>query len=156
MLLLVILGALALAGLTASIIYRFGHRRRTVRINAHERRAAIRESFDNAPKPPWAGSVTEKTAPHIEKAAPRIEKAAPHIKKAAPHIEKAAPRIEKTALRIEKTAPRIEKTAPRIEKTAPQSYAARSAAQTGTAQERYANIEEILAQLVKHTQQSDA
>ena len=121
MLLLVILGALALAGLTASVIYRFGHRRRTVRINAHERRAAIRESFDNAPKPPWAGSIIEKTAPSIEK-----------------------------------TAPRIEKTAPRIEKTAPQSYAARRAAQTGTAQERYENIDEILAQLVKHTQQSDA
>ena len=107
---LVILGALALAGLTASVIYRFGHRRRTVRLDARERRAAIRESFDNAPRPPWAESVIEKTTPHIEK-----------------------------------------KTAPHIEKTAKQSYAARSAAQTGMAPERYEKIEEILAQLVKHT-----
>ena len=115
MLFLVILGALALAGLTASVIYRFGHRRRTVRMDARERRAAIRESFDNAPRPPWAERAIEKTAPHIEK-----------------------------------------KTASHIEKTAKQSYAARSAAQTGMAPERYEKIEEILAQLVKHTQQNDA
>jgi len=119
MLFLVILCALALAGLTASVIYRFGHRRRTVRMDAHERRAAIRESFDNAPRPPWAESAIKKTAPRIEK-------------KTAPHIEK--------------------KTASQIEKPAKQSYAARSAAQTGMAPERYEKIEEILAQLVKHTQ----
>ena len=115
MLFLVILGALALAGLTASIIYRFGHRRRTVRMDARERRAAIRESFDNAPRPPGAESAIEKTAPRVEK-----------------------------------------RTASHIEKTAKQSYAARSAAQTGMAPERYEKIEEILAQLVKHTQQNDA
>ena len=117
MLFLVILGALALAGLTASVVYRFGHRRQTLRMNTRERRAAIRESFDNAPRPPRAESAVEKTAPHIEKK-----------KKKTSHIEK----------------------------TAKQSYAARSAVQTGMAPERYEKIEEILAQLVKHTQQNDA
>ena len=109
MLLVVVFAALALAGITASIIYRFGRRRRAVRMSASERRAAIRESFDNAPKPPWAEPAIEKTAPHIER-------------------------------------------------TVRKSNAARSAAapQTGTAKERYDNIEDVLALLMKHAQQSDA
>ena len=103
MLLVVILAALALAGVTASVIVRFGRRRRRVRMSASERRAAIRESFDNAPRPPWVEPAIERTAP-------------------------------------------------------PQSNAPRSAAapQTGTAKERYDKIEDVLALLMKHAQQTDA
>jgi hypothetical protein len=46
----VILGALALAGLTASIIYRFGR----ARAAARRPRAAIWPTLDGAPNPPWS------------------------------------------------------------------------------------------------------
>ena len=47
---MVILGALALAGLTASIIYRLGR----ARTAARRPRAAIWPTLDDAPKPPWS------------------------------------------------------------------------------------------------------
>lgn len=99
MLFMVILGALALAGLTASVVYRFG-RARHIRIDAHQRRAAIWEGVEDAPQPPWVEPAPEMAAPR--------------------------------------------------------STTARSAAPTATPQERYHKIEEILAQLVKQAQQSDA
>ncbi|WP_407181170.1 hypothetical protein [Bradyrhizobium sp. STM 3562] len=99
MLFIVILGALALAGLTASVVYRLG-RGRKIRVDARERRAAIWEGVEDAPQPPWVEPVIEKTAPRPEPA--------------------------------------------------------RAAVQTATPQERYQKIEEILAQLVKQAQQSDA
>ncbi|WP_157450099.1 hypothetical protein [Bradyrhizobium sp. ARR65] len=99
MLFIVILGALALAGLTASVVYRLG-RVRKVRVDARERRAAIWEGVEDAPQPPWVEPVIERTAPRPEPA--------------------------------------------------------RAAVQTATPQERYQKIEEILAQLVKQAQQSDA
>jgi hypothetical protein len=63
-----IIGALALAGVTASIIVRLGRARRT-RIDAR-RRAAIWDGVDNAPKPevmpeplpPWVEPVTDGAA----------------------------------------------------------------------------------------------
>ncbi len=109
MLLLVILGALALAGLTASVIFRLG-RSQKIRIDARQRRDAIWEGVDTQPQQPWA----EDEAPQ------------------PPWIE---PVVEETALR------------PR---------AARSTAQAAVPQERYQKIEELLEQLVKQAQQSDA
>lgn len=65
MLFAVIGGALALAGLTASVVYRFGRRRKKRRLDPRERRAAIWEGVDTAPKstPPWVEPVIEQTAP---------------------------------------------------------------------------------------------
>jgi hypothetical protein len=97
MLFAVIIGALALAGLTASIIYRLGRGRR---LNVRQRRAAIWEGVDSGPRPPW---------------------------------------VE-----------------PAIEQTAPRPSVARNSSPSVVAPERYEKIEEILAQLVKQAQQSDA
>ena len=99
MLLIVILSALALAGLTASVVYRLS-RSRQIRLDAGQRRAAIWEGVDEAPQPPWAEPV--------------------------------------------------------IEETAPRPRAARSTAPTTVPQQRHQKIEELLAQLVKQAQQSDA
>jgi hypothetical protein len=99
MLLIVILSALALAGLTASVVYRLS-RSRQIRIDVRQRRAAIWEGVDEAPQPPWAEPVTEETAPR-------------------PH-------------------------------------AVHSMASTTVPQLRHQKIEELLAQLVKQAQQSDA
>jgi len=99
MLFAVIGGALALAGLTASIVYRLG-RRRQRRLDPRERRAAIWEGVDTGPRAPWVEPVIEETAPR-----PTPE---------------------------------------------------RRAAQRATPHERYEKIEEILAQLVKQGEQSNA
>ncbi|WP_024519893.1 hypothetical protein [Bradyrhizobium sp. Tv2a-2] len=103
MLFLVIGGALALAGLTASVVYRLG-RRKQRRLATQERRAVLWEGVETGPAPPWIEPVVE------------------------PFMEEAAPR------------PKAERRAPPSAKT----------------QERYEKIEEILAQLVKQAQQSDA
>ena len=97
MLFAVIIGALALAGLTASIVYRLGRRRR---LDARQRRAAIWEGVESAPRPPWVD--------------------------------------------------------PAIEQTTPRPSPARNIAPKPVAPERYEKIEEILAQLVRQAQQSDA
>jgi hypothetical protein len=71
MLLVVIFTALALAGLTASVVYSFGRSRRMARLDANQRRAAIRVSFDNAPKPTWAptgSGAVENSAPQQSEA----------------------------------------------------------------------------------------
>jgi hypothetical protein len=60
MLLLVILGALALASLTGSVVYRLGRARRVVRAAA--RRREIRQSADTARRPPWADMQPEDRA----------------------------------------------------------------------------------------------
>ncbi len=99
MLMVVILGALALAGLTASIVYRFGRGRR-IRVDARQRRAAIWEGVDDVPSPPWVEPVIEKAAPLPDSVSGSSRKAVP--------------------------------------------------------QERYQKIEELLAQLVKQAQESEA
>jgi hypothetical protein len=103
MLFVVIGGALALAGLTASVIYRLG-RRKQRRLATQERRAVLWEGVETSPTPPWIEPVVE---PFMEEAAPR------------PTSERKAP-------------------------------------PTAKKHERYEKIEEILAQLVKQAQQSDA
>ncbi len=67
MLLLVILGALALASLTASV-YRFGRARHVVRVTA--RRRDIRQSADQARRPPWADMQPENLAVRADVALP--------------------------------------------------------------------------------------
>lgn len=99
MLLIVILSALALAGLTASVVYRLS-RSRQIRLDARQRRAAIWEDVDEAPQPPWAEPV--------------------------------------------------------IEEIAPRRHAERTIAPSTVPQQRHQKIEELLAELVKHAQQSDA
>ena len=99
MLFAVIGGALALAGLTASIVYRLARGRRR-RLNPRERRAALWEGVDTGPRPPWVEPVIEETAPR-----PTPE---------------------------------------------------RRAVQSATAHQRHEKIEEILEQLVRQAQQSDA
>ena len=99
MLFAVIGGALALAGLTASVVYRLG-RRRQRRLDTRERRAVLWEAVDNGPRPPWVP--------------------------------------------------------PEIEDTAPLPMPERRAVQRTASQERYEKIEEILAQLVRHGQESGA
>jgi hypothetical protein len=59
-LLLVILGALALAGLTGSMIYRIGRARDVMRATA--RRRDIRPSADPARRSPWADIPPEDLA----------------------------------------------------------------------------------------------
>lgn len=103
MLFAVIGGALALAGLTASIVYRLG-RGRQRRLDPRERRAALWDGVETGPRAPWIEPVIEKTAPD----------------------------------------------------PIPERGAAPSAKTPARAQERYEKIEEILAQLVKQGQQSDA
>lgn len=100
MLLAVLGGALALAGLTASIVYRLGRRGRQRRLDTEARRAVLWEGVETAPTPVWL--------------------------EAAP--ETAAPRPIPDRRPVQGTRP----------------------------QERYEKIEEILAQLVKQGQQSDA
>ena len=60
MLLLAILGALALASLTGSVVYRFGRARHAVRTAA--RRRDIWQSADAARRPPWAGMQPQRLA----------------------------------------------------------------------------------------------
>jgi len=97
MLFAAIIGALALAGLTASIVYRLGRGRR---FDARQRRTAIWDGLDSGPRAPW---------------------------------------VE-----------------PEIEQTMPRPLAAGSTTSSLVPQERYEKIEEILAQLVRQAQQSDA
>ncbi|HLG80170.1 MAG TPA: hypothetical protein VKY22_04080 [Bradyrhizobium sp.] len=100
MLFAVIGGALALAGLTASIVYRLG-RRKERRLATSERRAVLWESVESGPRPPWV----------------------------PPEIEE-----EPVSLPIP----------------------ARRAMPSGPVQQRHQKIEEILAQLVRQGQQSEA
>jgi hypothetical protein len=101
MLFAVIGGALALAGLTASIVYRLG-RRKERRLATSERRAVLWESVESGPRPPWV----------------------------PPEIE---------------------------EEPVPLPMPGRKVASSGPVpQQRYEKIEEILAQLVRQAQQSDA
>jgi hypothetical protein len=65
MLFAVIGGALALAGLTASIVYRLG-RRKERRLATAERRAVLWESVESGPRAPWVPpefEVEEEPAP---------------------------------------------------------------------------------------------
>jgi hypothetical protein len=101
MLFAVIGGALALAGLTGSVVYRFG-RRKQRRLATPERRAVLWEGVENGPRPPWVPPEVEEEAPP-------------------------APPPQRRPARSAKVQP-----------------------------ERYEKIEEILAQLVKQGQQSDA
>ena len=101
MLFAVIGGALALAGLTASVVYRLG-RRKERRLATSERRAVLWEGVEAGPRPPWV-----------------------------------PPAIEEEPVRL----------------PMPERKAAPSAP---VQQQRYEKIEEILAQLVRHGQQSDA
>lgn len=74
MLLLVVFGALTLASLTASIVYRLGRRRRRARTMARRRSGSLWESVDNARAD--EASQTPTQAPWVEpvfgKAAPRV------------------------------------------------------------------------------------
>jgi hypothetical protein len=97
MLFAVIAGALALAGLTASIVYRVG---RGPRLDTRQRREALWEGVDTGPRPPWVD--------------------------------------------------------PAIEQTAPRPSPVRDRAPSPVTRQRYEKIEEILAQLVQHGEQSDA
>ena len=67
MVLLVILGALALASVTASVVYRFGRARHVVRVTA--RRRDIRQS-DPARRPPSADMQSESLAARADVARP--------------------------------------------------------------------------------------
>ncbi|HZR89410.1 MAG TPA: hypothetical protein VFB02_21605 [Bradyrhizobium sp.] len=107
MLFAVIGGALALAGLTASVVYRLG-RRKERRLATSERRAVLWEGVEPSPRTPWV-------PPQIE------DEPAP----APIPSRKAAPN-------------------PPVQQQGP------------VQQQRYEKIEEILAQLVRHGQQSDA
>jgi hypothetical protein len=60
MLLLVILGALTLASLTGSVVYKFGRTRRVVRASEHRR--DILQAADPARRPPWADMQPENLA----------------------------------------------------------------------------------------------
>jgi hypothetical protein len=103
MLFAVIGGALGLAGLTASIVYRLG-RRKERRLATSERRAVLWEGVEAGPRPPWVPpEIEDEPVPAPIPAAKR---------KAAPSRP--------------------------------------------VQQQRYEKIEEILAQLVRHGQQSDA
>ncbi len=103
MLFAVIGGALALAGLTASVVYRLG-RRKGRRLATSERRAVLWQGIEDAgPKSPWVPPALEEEPVPAPVAKPR---------KAAP-----SPPVP---------------------------------------QQRYEKIEEILAQVVRHGQQSDA
>src|ERR1700741_2380286 len=63
MLFAVIGGALALAGLTASVVYRLG-RRKERRLATPERRAVLWEGGESGPRPPWVPpDIEEETAP---------------------------------------------------------------------------------------------
>jgi hypothetical protein len=104
MLFAVIGGALALAGLTASVVYRLGRGKKQQRLATRERRAVLWEGVATGPTPPWIEPTVE---PFIDQAAPR------------PTPERRAPQGART-------------------------------------EERYEKFEEILAQLVKQAQQSDA
>jgi hypothetical protein len=64
MLAMVILGALALAGLTASVIFRLGNARYRARSAA--RRNAIWDSADGTRRPPWADQAAHHFARHPE------------------------------------------------------------------------------------------
>jgi hypothetical protein len=123
MLFAVIGGALALAGLTASVIYRLG-RGRQRRLATSERRAVLWDGVETAPRAPWVEPVEQPTR---------------------------LPLPEQTRLPLpeHKAPPSIK--APSV--NAPLSIKAPPSVRT---QERYKNIEEILAQLVKQAQQSDA
>ena len=103
MLFAVIGGALALAGLTASVVYRLG-RRKERRLATSERRAVLWDGVEAGPRPPWV-----------------------------------PPQIEDEPVPAPIPIP--------IRKAAPNPPAQ---------QQRYEKIEEILAQLVRHGQQSDA
>ncbi len=108
MLFAVIGGALALAGLTASVVYRLG-RRKERRLATSERRAVLWEGVEPGPRSPWVPpQIEDEPAP-----AP-----IPSRKSAAPN--------------------------PPVQQQGP------------VQQQRYEKIEEILAQLVRHGQQSDA
>jgi hypothetical protein len=107
MLFAVIGGALALAGLTASVVYRLG-RRKERRLATSERRAVLWESVEPAPRSPWV-------PPEIE------------------HEPAPAPILNRKAAPNPPAQP-----------------------QRPVQQQRYEKIEEILAQLVRHGQQSDA
>lgn len=100
MLLAVLGGALALAGLTASIVYRLGRRGRQRRLDTQERRAVLWEGVETAPPPLWLEPAPQTAAPR--------------------------------------------------------SIPDRRPVQGARPEERYEKIEEILAQLVKQGQQSDA
>ena len=62
MLFAVIGGALALAGLTASVVYRLG-RRRERRLATPERRAILWEGVEPGAKSPWSGPIPDDSAP---------------------------------------------------------------------------------------------
>jgi hypothetical protein len=103
MLFAVIGGALALAGLTASIIYRLGRGKQQRRLATSERRAVLWESVETGPRPPWVPpDIEDETEPY------------------------------------------------------PYPLPERKAAQNPRAHQRHEKIEEILAQLVRQGQQSDA
>jgi len=59
MLFAVIGGALALAGLTASVVYRLG-RRKEQRLATAERRAVLWEAVESGPRPPWVPPEIEE------------------------------------------------------------------------------------------------
>ena len=62
---MVIVGALALAGLIVSLIFRLGRARHRARVNA--RRKAMWQSADGSRQPPWADQTTAPhSAPHAE------------------------------------------------------------------------------------------
>jgi hypothetical protein len=111
MLFAVIGGALALAGLTASVVYRLG-RRKEQRMDTKERRAVLWESVESGPRPPWVPPEVEDTAP--------------------------LPLPERRPVQSAKPA-----------------QSARPAPNTKT-QQRHEKIEELLEQLVRQAQQSDA
>ena len=69
MLLLAIFGALALAGLTGGVVYRFGRARHVAR--AAVRRPVIRQSADAARRPPWADMQPEGLAARHSDFVPR-------------------------------------------------------------------------------------
>lgn len=121
MLFAVIIGALALAGLIASIVLRLA-RGRVPRIDPQERRAAI-----------WDGvETTSNEPPHAPAHAPWIE----------PEIALTAP-LPNSEREIALTAP-----LPNLEPNETQNVAPE--------QQRYDKFEEILAQLVRQGQESEA
>ena len=125
MLFAVIGGALALAGLTASVVYRLG-RRKERRLATSERRALLWEGVEPGPKAPWV-------PPEIE-----------HEPVPAPiPIRKAATN-------------RPQQQQPPAQQQRPVQQQPLAQQQPPVQQQRYEKIEEILAQLVRHGQQSDA
>jgi hypothetical protein len=117
MLFAVIGGALALAGLTASVVYRLG-RRKERRLDTKERRAVLWESVESGPRPPWVPPEIEETEP--------------------------LPFPERRPVQYAKPAQDAKPT----QDAKP--------AQNTRSQQRHEKIEELLEQLVRQAQQSDA